>query len=221
MPYSHLPAVHMLTCAPRAVLCGETVQRWARTVWPVTPRVHWDTAKEDPLLPWGSSARARRLTDAFAAMLRAALLEPGVKQEWLLFLEDDLDFHPRICALVESWEALRDTNCLLASLFNPSIRADPRFPAPARAFSAKPTSFLGAQALLLRRPAAMRALVEWDGLTGMTSQRLTALCGKSHPIWVHQPSLVQHISKDSSWGARVQVAPDFDPAWNPPPLTRT
>lgn len=216
MPYSHLPAVHLLTCAPRAGTCGETLQRWARTDWPVTPRVHWDTAKEDPALPWGSAGRAHRLTQAFAAMLRAALLEPGVKQKWFLFLEDDLDFHPRLCALVESWEALRDPHCLLATLFNPSIRADPRFPAPARTFAAKPTSFLGAQALLVRRTAAAHALAEWEGLTGMTSQRLATLCGNSHPIWVHRPSLVQHIAKDSSWGARVQTALDFDPAWNDP-----
>ncbi len=202
-------------------MCGETLARLARTDWRVTPRVHWDSVRETASAPWGAPARAHRLTDAFAAMLRAALLEPGQRQEWFLFLEDDLDFHPRLGSLVLSWEALRDPNCLLASLFNPSIRADAAFPARSRAFAAKSNSFLGAQALLVRREAAVRALARWDRLTGMTSQRLASLCGSTNPIWVHQPSLVQHISKDSSWGARVQTAPDFNPAWNPPPPTRT
>ena len=148
-------------------------------------------------------------------MLRAALLEPGQHQGWFLFLEDDLDFHPHLGALVRSWDALQYPDCLVASLFNPSMRAEPRFPARPRAFAAKPNSFLGAQALSVRRTAAVQALAQWDQLTGMTSQRLASLCGAANPIWVHQPSLVQHIAKDSSWGAREQTAPDFDRGWEP------
>lgn len=215
MGNSFLPSIHLLTCPRRAGLCGETLHRWARTDWGSPPRVHWDLAADDGSAPWGTAARARRLTEVFATMLRAVLAEPGPKQEWFLFLEDDLDFHPCIAARVRAWEALEDSRCCLASLFNPSLRAG-NFPgAPANTFAAEPSSFMGAQAVLLRRDAAQRALSEWENLPGLQSQRLAALCGKDLPIWVHKPSLVQHMARDSSWGARVQRALDFDPNWAP------
>lgn len=194
-------------------MCGETLLRWARTDWPVSPRVHWDMVKEDASAPWGKAARAHRLTDAFAAMLRAALLESGREQGWLLFLEDDLDFHPRLATHLRAWKALSDPRCVFASLFNPSLPAA-SVPAPVllNTFSANPSTFVGGQALLLRRSAAQRASDEWDRVPGMTSQRLARMFGGLGSIWVHQPSLVEHVAKDSSWGARVQRALDFDPA---------
>lgn len=208
-PMKSLPKVHLLTCARRASTCAETLTRWANTDWPDKPRVHVDPAKEEDAPEWGTSARAERITDAFAGMLRAALAEPQPDDRWLLFLEDDLDFHPRIAERVCAWEALTDPHCSLASLFNPSLRPMPLPSAPPNAFAAEPSSFLGGQALLLRRSAAVRALAEWESLRGMQSQRLATLLGKEGPIWVHKPSLVQHVAEDSSWGARVQRALDF------------
>lgn len=210
-----LPQLHLLTCAPRKQSCMDTLIRLAHTDWPVKPHVHVDEGTEDGSAPWGTSGRARRLTGAFATMLRAVLSAPGAEDEWLLFLEDDLDFHPQLAALVGSWEALQDTECVLASLFNPSIRANPSFPATARAFAALPAAFLGAQALLIRRATAVAALEAWAGLSGMTSQRLAQVSGQYRPLWIHQPSLVQHVADDSSWGTRVQRALDYDPAWKP------
>ena len=147
--------------------------------------------------------------------MRSALAEPGFETEWFLFLEDDLDFHPRIGTHVAAWEALKDPRCSLASLFNPSLQAIEYPDTPANAFAANPKTFLGAQALLLRRGAIQRAVAEWDNLTGLQSQRLARLFGNEGPIWVHKPSLVQHVATDSSWGARIQRALDFDPAWEP------
>lgn len=207
-----LPQVHLLTCPQRVFTCAETLTRWSLTDWPAKPRVYVDRAREEDAPEWGTSARATCLTDAFAAMLHGALAQPASDESWFLFLEDDLDFHPRIAAHVRAWEALNDPRCSLASLFNPSLRRALFPPAPANTFAAEPASFLGAQALLLRRAAVQQALEQWRNLRGMTSQRLAQLLGKSGPIWVHQPSLVQHVARDSSWGARVQRALDFDAA---------
>lgn len=199
-------------------MCSDTLLRWAQTDWPGPPRVHRDSAQESAAPQWGTAARAHRLTDAFAAMLRAALAEAPSQADWFLFLEDDLDFHPRLAEHVSAWEALGDARCSLASLFNPSLQSMPHADAPAHSFAAKVSTFMGAQALLLRRAAAARALAEWKNLRGLTSQRLAGLFGPDGPIWVHQPSLVQHVAVDSSWGARVQRALNFDPAWNPQKL---
>ena len=172
---SLLPRVHLLTCPPRAAMCAETLARWACTDWPGVPRVHVDSIPDDGAEPWGSPARGPRLTDAFAGMLRAALAEPGGDDDWLLLLEDDLDFHPHLAAHVGAWAAWRDETCALASLFNSGVR--PRsVPHPVvHAFTAEADSFIGSQALLLRRGAAAEALQRWDSLTGLQCQRLAKL----------------------------------------------
>ena len=210
-----LPRVHLLTCARRASVCAETLARWGRTDWPGAPRVHLDPVAEADAPEWGTAARGTRLTEAFAGMVRAALAEPGRAGEWLLFLEDDLDFHPQLARHVGAWLALRDECCWLASLFNSGVRARTDLPAQTHAFAAQSVSYLGSQALLLRREAAAEAVRRWDSVTGLQCQRLAFLFGRERPLWVHRPSLVQHVAVDSSWGARVKRAADFDLGWEP------
>ena len=208
-----LPKTTMLTCPARTASLAATLASFARSDWGVGARVHCDSAEERAGEEWGRGARARRLTDAFAGMLRAVLGDGGEPDEWLLFLEDDLEFHPRIGSLVRSWAALEDAGCVLASLFNPSLRAVPGAATLPRAFVTVPETFLGAQALLLRRRVLPLVLERWDSVAGLQSQRLARILGESGPIWVHKPSLVQHVAADSSWGARVQRALDYDPLW--------
>jgi len=95
-----LPPVHLLTCPRRAAVCAETLARWARTDWPGPPRVFVDLAPESPDLPWGDPARARRLTDAFAAMLRSVLAGDVV-------IQSNLDWG-RIQQLLETYQQRMD-----------------------------------------------------------------------------------------------------------------
>jgi hypothetical protein len=252
-------SVHMLTCPARAQSCAATLARWDATDWGKAygrPRIHMDDAPETADAAWGDARRGERIVAAFARMLDDAttlrgmtadqqrgLREKWNRRQWLLFLEDDLDLHPRIGAAVASWNALYGRG--MATLFNPGLReikiwADGQIDAdgppptdsylpPAvrllrrlRDFPADPATFLGAQALLLNRTFARYALARWNTVTGMQSQRLAKLhvelCSPQ-PILVHRPSLVQHLPVEggSGWGARVQQALDFDPAWQPPP----
>lgn len=85
----------------------------------------------------------------------------------------------------------------------------------AHAFAAHPDFYLGSQALLLRRTAAQEALLHWDSVPGLQCQRLAKLFGHARPLWVHKPSLVQHVAMDSSWGANIKRAADYDPGWEP------
>ena len=155
--------------------------------------------------------RALRIVAAFQRMLEVAVSSPGDAESWLLFSEDDIEIHPRIGAFLDRWPALRDPRCGMASLFNPSLHEVSSWGEMDHAFAAEPETFFGSQALLLRRAWAARALDAWDTVRGLQSQRLAQLFGGAGPIWVHRPSLVQHMAEDSSWGAQVQTAPDFDP----------
>ena len=65
----------------------------------------------------GTAGRGRRLMAAFPGMLAMALDDGGAEEEWLLFLEDDLEFHPRIGSLVEAWAALEDRQSVCKSQF--------------------------------------------------------------------------------------------------------
>ena len=65
------------------------------------------------------------------------------------------------------------------------------------------------QAILLRRRAAPPLLAAWAHLAGTHHQRLAHFFGSESPLWIHRPSLVQHLATDSSWGARISRALDF------------
>lgn len=164
-------------------------------------------------MPWGTPGRVTRIILAFETLLHRALAFPGADEEWLLVMQDDIELHPQLLYAITTWGALSDSRCQLASLFNPSLRAVSRWGNMPRAFAADPASLQGAQALLIRRGAARRVLRLWHTLPGVEVDRLASVLGEEGPIWVHTPSLVQHVSADSSWGARVKTALDYDPAW--------
>jgi hypothetical protein len=237
-------SVHLLTCPPRAESCAATLARWDATDWGKAygrPLIHQDDEPSE--LPWGDAAKHADVVRAFGRMLKEITAKtnaitaeaqraqrnsfsprplrlcgespPLGGEDWVLLLEDDLDFHPHLFHHVSRWPALLDDQCELATLFNPSLRPDPDYPLHPDRFAADRASFTGAQALLLRRRLIERALLRWDApdLAGMQSRRLARIA--AGPIWVHRPSLVQHVPTvvGSAWGARVQTALDFDPGW--------
>src|SRR5436190_12785511 len=178
MPF---PTVYMLTCPRRKASAVATLERWHETDWGTGPHCILDGDPEVAGEEWGTPGRGARLAAVFAGMLAQALDDGGADDDWMLFLEDDLAFHPRIGMLVETWPALEDPRCGLASLFNPMLRATERWGEMPRAFAALPESFLGAQALLLRRWAAERAVQSWNTVSGLQSQRLAQPLGPDRP----------------------------------------
>jgi hypothetical protein len=215
-----LPAVHLLSCAERAASLAATLRSWDCTDWGIKPRVHLDAGEPREGEEWGAAIRARRVTEAYAMMLRTVVAAGGRNEEWLLLLNDDLEFHPCLAALFGSWSVPRDPGCVLASLFNSPLakvqhsgvrtRKSDRHQ---RAAPVDPTMFLCAQAVLVRFWAVKWVLARWNSMPGLPAQRLARLLGGVGPIWVHEPSLVQHVAPDSSWGAKVYRAADFDPGW--------
>jgi hypothetical protein len=186
------------------------------------PRVHVHLGLDSPTTPIDTMAPWRRLARDWGQMARAALKAAPDKADWLLVLDDDLDFHPKLRASVESWEVLKDPTCGLASLFNPGLRAFGSTGSPrtsieaARSYAADPATFFGSQALLIRPDALEVALEEWDMAVGTISQRLVRRLASGDPVWVHRPSLVQHAADGALTAPGVLLAADFDPAWQPP-----
>ena len=146
-------------------------------------------------------------------MLTAAVAESAAP--WLLCLEDDIAIHPRLLHHLTLWPPFYQGRIrTFASLYNPTL---PRAPGrPGRTWHrADPRFFYGAQALLIARPFALHALKNWHTVIGMQSQRLAALATRDFPdtpIFVHRPSLVQHVATHSSWGLPLHRAADFESA---------
>src|SRR5688572_1172209 len=98
-------AVWMLSCPEREAVRAGTLGRWAGTDWGagVAPRVFIDPGAPDGFA-WGDARRFARMSAAYAGMLAAAA-EADARADWLLLLEDDLDFHPRLRAALAAWPA--------------------------------------------------------------------------------------------------------------------
>lgn len=149
---------------------------------------------------------------AFRALLTAALR--ATRSPYLLLLEDDIAVHPRIWQRLNEWLPFRRGRIeTFASLYNPSLPCAPGT-RPARAWlRADPRFLYGAQALLIARPFARHALLKWDTVRGMQSQRLAAISARDFPaapLYIHRPSLVQHCATTSTWGLPLHTAPDFE-----------
>jgi hypothetical protein len=194
-----LPPVYMVTCLSRQAVAQETLYRWTQTDWGTAPELLMDADPELPGEEWSSAQRSTRLTSAFHRALQQVVHDGSRHDEWVLFLEDDLDFHPRIGSFVKSWPAMEDLRCGMASLFDPILHRCELWVGMERAFAAEAGTSVGAQALLLRHWAAELAVADWNTVAGTHSQRLVKLLAPLGPIWIHRPSLVRPVEADPLW----------------------
>jgi hypothetical protein len=134
------------------------------------------------------------------------------KEEFLLFLEDDVEVNQHLCANLECW--LQQNSAIhLGSLYNPGYLLLWR---EGITGIVEPSSFFGSQALLISRKAAAYLMRRWNGVEGMQDLRIRQLAELAEiPIYLHIPSLVQHRSEKSTWGGRFHQARDFVPLFAP------
>lgn len=210
-----LPRPFVLSCERRRASLSAFLERWQQTDFRhVLPTVLWDDASEEPAPPWGTPARAAHLLHAYRQFLWRVVLrcrdsDMGL-DDWVLLMEDDIEFHPRIAERLLAWGPLRSRHCVMGTLFNPQL---PPVPAPEEfpdAFATDPERFMGAQAILLRRRHVTYVWRRWNRVSGMQSQRLARLMSRLGTIYVHRPSLVQHRAEGSSWGGTQMTAWDLN-----------
>jgi hypothetical protein len=193
----------MITCRERDQLRQQTLANLARTDWDGQPvQVQMDEGH-------GDDHRKRQEQCAWLG-LKKGLEAPS---DYILFLEDDLDFNRHIRHNLLHWRAVRTGSVALASLYNPSIR-EAGFDFPNRARIVPPGRVFGSQAFLLSRAVAEYVVRHWRNVEGMSDIKISRLAGRlKAPILYHAPSLVEHIGTQSVWGGGFHQAMDFDPDW--------
>jgi hypothetical protein len=193
----------MISCRERDRVRRHTLENLAKTDWGDVPlHIHFD----DPGL---GTPIQRQVQSSYIALKKSL----GYRADYILFLEDDLDFNRHIRHNLSSWGPVRRGTVTLASLYNPRLReraCDLR----SNARIIDPNSVFGSQAFLLSKEAVEYVVRGWDDVPGAQDVKMSRLVGRlGNPIFYHAPSLVQHVGNRSTWGAGFHQAFDFDPAW--------
>jgi hypothetical protein len=193
----------MITCQERTAVRRTTLQNLAKTDWGDLPlHIHFDT-------PDGRSPSERQVQSSYVALKKS--LE--YKTDYILFLEDDLDFNRHIRHNMCSWTPISSGTATLASLYNPKLR-EKACDLRSNARIVEPRAIFGSQALLLSKETVEYVVQRWDDVPGVQDIKISRLAGRlGIPIFYHAPSLVDHVGTRSTWGGGFHQAFDFDPVW--------
>ncbi len=143
----------MISDSDRNELRERTLRNLARTDWgDASVRLHFRNGKEVD--------KPHEPEPAYLALKEGLSSEP----DYILLLEDDLEFNRHLCRNMNSWEPLKSRRVTLASLYNPSVRelaCDLR----SNTRIVDPRSVFGGQAFLISKDAA-RYVVRRIGADG-------------------------------------------------------
>ncbi len=192
---------HIVTCPARAASCAATIAQLASSDWGAEPVIHLD------------ASRAGLPIDRINATWRAALSAAARAGAVSLILEDDVALNVNLRHNLERWEPL-GTPVLLGFLYGGS--SPTRREAGPAWFSVDPVGLWGAQGVVISPPMAAHVLAHWNDEDGCADTRMPRLAGRLGPVYLHAPSLVQHVGTASTWGGPFHQAADFDPTWRAP-----
>lgn len=193
----------MISCADRAEMRQRTLQHLAATDWGERPvRLQIDERKL-------SNPQKRQTHISFLALRHA--VESGA--DYILFLEDDLEFNRFFYENLCHWAPLAERRVTLAGLYNPGVKIL-ACDVPHNTVVVDPFAVFGSQAFLVSRPTARYLLRNWTEVKGMQDIKMSRLAGRlRQPVFYHSPSLVQHVGANSVWGGVFHQATDYDPDW--------
>jgi hypothetical protein len=199
---------YVLSCAARDAIRHRTLEGLAATDWGADPIVVLDAS---------SAERPQERQEQTARRLLERAAADGA--DYILFLEDDLEFNAHLRHNLEHWQPLRAAGPdehLMASLYDPGVAAE-RWDLE-HAFSiAYPHMVYGSQAFLLSRATVATVLSGWSTVPGMQDIKISRLAAAAGPIHYHRPSLVQHADVPSTWGGHYHWARDYSADWRAPP----
>jgi len=193
----------MISCNERKKVCDQTLGNLATTDWGDSALyVHMDKCDQTQF--------QERLADLILLALKESLKRPA---DYVLLLEDDLDFNRHLRHNLLHWQPLKTGQVTLASLYNPRVRelaAD----VPNNARIADPHSIFGSQAFLLSKETVAHLVRRWADVECRHDVKIGRLAARlNNPIFYHAPSLVQHIEAPSAPNTGVHRAIDFHPTW--------
>jgi len=193
----------MISCHERSEIRQRTLKRLKATDWGLRPiSVQIDCSRH--------KNRVLRITHTHRQALLNSL-RSGT--DYVLVLEDDLEFNRFFWHNLVNWSPLSSRVLAFGSLYNPDISplacdVENHF------FIADPSSVYGSQALLLSIKTVRHVLRHWGRIAAPLDIRIPRLVAELNlPIFYHAPSLVQHCRVKSTWGGRAHQAADFDPLW--------
>ncbi|MEO0248443.1 MAG: hypothetical protein ABIN58_02645 [candidate division WOR-3 bacterium] len=197
-------AAYVMSCPDREEIRLQTLLNLAATDWGEEPYVEIDDTS-------CVRRQERQEITARKTLEKACADAP----DFILFLEDDLQFNRYLRHNLTHWAPLCETDPrshFFASLYNPTVLAlethhDGAF------FRAHPESVYGSQAFLLSLPTARYIVERWDEVPGMQDIKMSRLASRRCPIFYHAPSMVQHLGERSAWGGHYHMARDFAADW--------
>jgi ADP-heptose:LPS heptosyltransferase len=199
----------MISCAEREAVREITLKNLGQTDWDVAPLVICRNGAGEY-----EDCRVRQRQTAYQALQRAA----RSRADYVLFLEDDLEFNLHLRRNLLSWAPLKRHRITLAGLYNPGLPVLARDPAR-RAVVIAPHAVFGSQAFLLSAATVKYLVKHWNSVDGMQDIRMSRLAGQmGWPLFYHAPSLVQHTGRVSVWGGPFHQAADFDRGWSDEPV---
>jgi hypothetical protein len=193
----------IISCAERYELRQQTLDNLSNTDWGEAP-LHLQI--DDGI---GDNYHQRQTRCAHLALKESLTWNA----DYILFLEDDLDFNRHLSHNLHTWKPLKTRAATLAGLYNPSIR-ELACDIKTNTRIVDPNCVFGSQAFLISRRAVDYLVQRWNKVDGLQDTKISRLAGLlKNPIFYHTPSLVQHIGVSSVWGGRFHQAMDFDPDW--------
>ena len=201
---------YILSCPAREVMREQTIANLRATDWGDEPQVEIDQT---------TFARRQERQESTALRLLQRAVADG--PDYILFLEDDLEFNRHLRFNLEHWYPLVNTpprRPFFASLYNPNGKGRLRtvsFAAETRHayFVVDPNTVFGSQAFLLSLVTARYIVEHWNNVIGMQDIKMSRLAARFGPIYYHTPSLVQHVGVDSAWGGPFQWSADYAGDW--------
>jgi hypothetical protein len=193
----------MISCPEREELRQQTLKNLAATDWGDEPVfIQIDGGNSD-------CRQERQKQTAFLALERSLKFTT----DYILFLEDDLEFNRHLRHNLKRWKPLGDGEITLAGLYNPGLpelACDPKH----HCSLISPAAVFGSQAFILAVPTVEYLVAHWNEEDGMQDLKMSGLAGRLTKVfYYHAPSLVQHTGTQSVWGGPYHQAWDFDPSW--------
>lgn len=170
----------------------------------------WLDAPEVVLDDGQGATRLERIHCTWRRVVRQAA---GAMADFVLLLEDDLQFGTWFAENLSNWPLLGQVGAggaFFASLYNPE-RPFIRRHTSERWAVAYAHAMWGSQALLMTPGTARFIDAHWDYVAGNPDQRMPRLAARVTPVYLHVPSLVDHAPVPTTWGGIEHRARDFDP----------
>jgi ADP-heptose:LPS heptosyltransferase len=196
-------AVAMGSCPERHELRNDTLRRLAKAGWPT----------DQVLLTIDERRFAARIDNITHTAWRAFRRALETDADYVLYLEDDVDFNKHLLENLCCWGPLARRELHIGGLCNFGFR-ELAWDVPGCSFLLHPSKIWGAQALLLSRQMLCYCMEHWSEGPVEVDLKLGHLAAQAqHPFFCHCPSLVQHVGQSSTLGHSFFLAADFDPAW--------